>query len=89
MFYVFSVLPDSKTELGGSNQEASPSAGKTTGIVLVPCRPWHIIFFLLKAKPVTFKVQLFSGCTVSPNSNKTKVGGSNQEVSQSAGKKPG
>ena len=32
------VPPDSKeTELGSSNQEASPSAGKNTGIVLVPC----------------------------------------------------
>ena len=32
------VLPDSKeTKLGSSNQEASPSAGKNTGIVLVPC----------------------------------------------------
>ena len=30
--------PDSKeTELGSSNQEASPSAGKNTGVVLVPC----------------------------------------------------
>ena len=29
---------DSKeTELGSSNQEASPSAGKTTGVVLLPC----------------------------------------------------
>ena len=32
------MLPDSKeTDLGSSNQEASPSAGKNTGIVLVPC----------------------------------------------------
>ena len=32
------VLPDSKeTEFG--NQEASPSAGKNTGVVLVPCVP--------------------------------------------------
>ena len=32
------VLPDSKeTKLGSSNQEASPSAGKNTGVVLVPC----------------------------------------------------
>ena len=29
--------PDSKeTELGSSDQEASPSAGKNTGVVLVP-----------------------------------------------------
>ena len=33
------VLSDSKeTKLGSSDQEASPSAGKNTGIVLVPCR---------------------------------------------------
>ena len=32
------VPPDSKeTELGSSNQEASPSAGKNTRVVLVPC----------------------------------------------------
>ena len=39
--YVFSgctVLPDSKeTELGSSDQEASPSAAKNNGVVLVPC----------------------------------------------------
>ena len=33
--------PDSKeTELGSSDQEASPSAGKNTGVVLVPCCAW-------------------------------------------------
>ena len=38
MFSGGTVLPDSKeTELGSSNQEASQSAGKNTGIVLVPC----------------------------------------------------
>ena len=32
------VPPDSKeTEPGSSDQEASPSAGKNTGVVLVPC----------------------------------------------------
>ena len=31
------MLPDSKeTELGSSDQEASSSAGKNTGVVLVP-----------------------------------------------------
>ena len=30
--------PDSKeTKLGSSDQEASPSAGKNTAVVLVPC----------------------------------------------------
>ena len=38
MFSGCTVLPDSKkTELGSSDQEASPSAGKNTGVVLVPC----------------------------------------------------
>ena len=32
------VPPDSKeTELGSNNQESSPSAGKITGIVVMPC----------------------------------------------------
>ena len=32
------MLPDSKeTELGSTDQQASPSAGKNTGIVLVSC----------------------------------------------------
>ena len=41
MFSGCTVPPDSKeTELGSSDQEASPSAGKNTGIVLVPCHAW-------------------------------------------------
>ena len=32
-----------KTKLGSSNQEASPSASKNTGIVLVPCRTWKCV----------------------------------------------
>ena len=38
------MLPDSKeTELGSSDQEASPSAGKNTGVVLVPCHTWKCV----------------------------------------------
>ena len=38
MFSVCAVLPDSKeTKLGSSDEETSPSAGKNTGVVLVPC----------------------------------------------------
>ena len=38
MFSGCTVPPDSKeTKLGSSDQEASPSAGKNTGVVLVPC----------------------------------------------------
>ena len=32
-----------ETEHGSSNQEASPSAGKDTGIVLVPCCAWKCV----------------------------------------------
>ena len=41
MFSGYTVLPDGKeTELGSSDQVASPSAGKNTTVVLVPCREW-------------------------------------------------
>ena len=44
MFSRCTVPPDSKdTELGSSDQEASPSAGKNTGIVLVPCCAWKCV----------------------------------------------
>ena len=42
MFSGCTVPPDSKeTELASSGQEAPPSAGKNTGIALVPCRAWN------------------------------------------------
>ena len=38
------VPPDSKeTELESSDRKTSPSAGKNTGIVLVPCRAWKCV----------------------------------------------
>ena len=38
MFSDFTVPPDSKeAQLGSSDQEASPLAGKNIGVVLVPC----------------------------------------------------
>ena len=40
MFSGCSVL---QLELGSSDQEASSSAGKNTGIVLVPCRTWKCV----------------------------------------------
>ena len=44
MFSGCTVLPDNKeTELGSSNQHASSSAGKNTGIVLVPCHAWKCV----------------------------------------------
>ena len=36
--------PDNKeNELESSNQKASLSAGKNTGVVLVPCRAWKCV----------------------------------------------
>ena len=41
MFSGCTVLPDNKeTELGNSDQEASPSDDENIGMVLVPCREW-------------------------------------------------
>ena len=38
------VPPDSKeTEFGSSEQEASPSAGKNTGVVWVLCCAWKCV----------------------------------------------
>ena len=31
------IADTKETEFGSSNQETSPSAGKNTGVVLVPC----------------------------------------------------
>ena len=42
--FCYTVLPDSKeTELGSSDQEASPSAGKNIEIALAPCRAWKCV----------------------------------------------
>ena len=44
MFSDWTVLHDNKeTQLGSSNQEASLSAGKNTGVVLVPCHAWKCV----------------------------------------------
>ena len=44
MFSGCTVPPDNKeTELGSSDQEASPSAGKNTRIVLVSCHAWKCV----------------------------------------------
>ena len=44
MFSGCTLLPDSKeAELGSSNQETSLSAGKNTGVVLVPCHTWKCV----------------------------------------------
>ena len=44
MFSGCTVPPDSmETKIGSSNQEASPSAVKNAGIVLVPCRTWKCV----------------------------------------------
>ena len=44
MFFGCTGLRDSKeTELESSDQEASPSAGKNSEIVLVPCSTWKCV----------------------------------------------
>ena len=44
MFSGCTLRPDSKeAKLGNSDQEASPSAVKNMGIVLVPCCAWNCI----------------------------------------------
>ena len=41
MFSGCTVLPEGKEiELGSRDQEASPSAGKNSRILLVPCHTW-------------------------------------------------
>ena len=44
MFSGYTVLSgNKKTELGSSNQEASPTAGKNARVVLVPRRVWKCV----------------------------------------------
>ena len=44
VFSGYTLVPDSKeTELGSSDEEASPLAGKNTGIVFVPCHSWKCV----------------------------------------------
>ena len=54
------MSPDSKeTELGSSNQEASPSAGKNTRIALVPCHARKCVLseeFSVRVKKITSKI---------------------------------
>ena len=55
MFSGCTVPPDSKeTELGSSDQEASPSAGKNTGVVLVPCSCTEVLF-IVQVKKVSYE----------------------------------
>ena len=44
VFFDCTLRPDSKeTELGNSDLEASPSEGKNTRVVLVPCYSWKCV----------------------------------------------
>ena len=57
MFSGCTVPPDSKEiQLGSSDQEASPSAGKNTGIVLVPCRAWKCVLTAISGGVDIFEV---------------------------------
>ena len=54
------MLSDSKeTKLGSSDQEASPSAGKNTGTVLVPCHAWKCV---TTAISIGVDISEVSGC---------------------------
>ena len=43
VFWLHCATDSKETELRSSNQETSPSAGKNTGIDLVPCRTWKCV----------------------------------------------
>ena len=43
MLMLILFFESTKTELGSRDQEASPSAGKNTEIVLVPCHAWKCV----------------------------------------------
>ena len=69
MFTGCTVLPDSnEIKLGSSDQEASPSACKNTGVVLVPCLcmevyPYRVSFvtadeFSVRVKKITSRIGL-------------------------------
>ena len=54
------VPPDSKKiELGSSDQEASPSTGKSARVVLVPCRAWKRV---PTANPGVVDISEVRGC---------------------------
>ena len=49
--------PDRKeTKLGSSNQEGSPSAGKNTVVVLVPCHAWNCTCITISSDVDIFEV---------------------------------
>ena len=62
MFPGSTLSHDSKeTKLGSSNQEASSSAGKNTGIVLVPCCVWKCVLKIISGGVDILEVPEFSG----------------------------
>ena len=57
MFSSCTVPPDSKEiKLGNNDQEASPSSGKNTGVVLVPCRACKYVHTALSGGVDIFEV---------------------------------
>ena len=61
MFSGSTLSHDSKeTKLGSSNQEASSSAGKNTGIVLVPCCVWKCVLKIISGGVDILEVPEFS-----------------------------
>ena len=71
MFSACTVPPDSKeTELGSSDQEASPSAGKNTRIVSVSCYAWKCVPTAMFSGVDTSKVP---GCHVLRHESSVRV----------------
>ena len=59
MFSGCDMLPDIKeTKLGSRDQEASPSAGKNTGVILVPCCAWKCAPTVIPVKTDQFSVRV-------------------------------
>ena len=57
MFSRSTAPSDSKeTELESNNQEASPSAGKNTGVVFMQCRAWKFVSIAISSGMVIPKV---------------------------------
>ena len=68
------MLPGSKeTELGSSNNEASPSAGKDAGIVLVPHCTWKRVLTAISG-PVDVYLSLFNLFLTQSNLAITSIG---------------
>ena len=92
MFYIEQLCTPSfpiglvKTESAFIVRLVETGSGRWMVVVAVICVDANIFFGFLTLR---IKEQVFSGCTVLPNSKETKPGTSNQETFPSAGKNTG